>query len=436
MHNHSGQDFTLNILFSCSTGEVGQGNDKAIFHPGDTVSGFLKITSRANIVLENVIITLEGMVRIWECSPALENELLAVQHRFLKQVQPLPYCDGRVLEITARNSQMIPFRFKLPQHVLFLDSHSEQLLRLPPSLEMGEILTDNSGSQCMQPLVEYGVRTLVTVHISNNLNKVQVQQFRKFALIPITEPTPPIEQADFPGEFKPVSTTVLRKHPLAAPIGELCIAMDEPEPLRVLGDANHNCSKAWVKLLFKPSKAMESRAYQEQWRCTLNSQIRVKTFYSTMPLNEMASNGLLRANRHLRFRSELVSLESRKTDLYLRTFSTEFYEGNQNPYNVAYSSKLLLPIVVADSLLPTFGSLLVARRYALIVSLRIEGLSHQPLLVEVPLQVCYVNSAGSQIPQISSENANMLFHTTCIKPNRASGFGEEETNDILPGYGV
>lgn len=60
MHNHSGQDFTLNILFSCSTGEVGQGNDKAIFHPGDTVSGFLKITSRANIVLENVIITLEG----------------------------------------------------------------------------------------------------------------------------------------------------------------------------------------------------------------------------------------------------------------------------------------------------------------------------------------------------------------------------------------
>lgn len=110
------RDFTLDIFLSCPAVQAERGDETATYHPGETLSGFLKITSRVNIVFEDVFITLEGIVRIWESSPALENELLAVQHRFLRQVQPLPYNNGRRLEITAGDTHMIPFSFKLPQH--------------------------------------------------------------------------------------------------------------------------------------------------------------------------------------------------------------------------------------------------------------------------------------------------------------------------------
>lgn len=459
-------DFTLDIFFSCPAVKAERGDETATYHPGDTLSGFLKITSRANTMFEDVFITLEGVlwqpsgadvttkpyagiVRIWESSPVLENELLAVQHRvsmllpisytarslrlrpdmlqFLRQVQPSPYSNGQRLEITAGDTHMIPFSFKLPQHILSLGDFPEQLLRLPPSLKVGEAITDSCGRQCMQPLVEYGVRTLVTVPMLGKPNKSQVHQFRRFTLIPIAEPPPPIEQSDFPGEFKPSSSSVMRKHPLSAPIGELCIAMDEPEPLKVLGGGGHSCGKAWVNLTFQSSRARQNRACRERWRCMLNSQIRIKTFYSTIPVNEMARNHRLRENRHLHLRSELVSLEPRTAELDLCTLSKGFYAENQKFYDFTYSSKLLLPIVVAEKLIPTFSSLLVARRYALIVSLRVEGLSHQPLLVEIPLQVCYCNGVRSQMSEESGECANATTHT---KPTRASVLVGEEMKDV------
>jgi len=311
--------------------------------------------------------------------------------------------------------------------ILSLGDFPEQLLRLPPSLKVGEAITDSRGRQCMQPLVEYGVRTLVTVPILGNPNKSQVHQFRKFTLIPIAEPPPPIEQSDFPGEFKPSSSSVMRKHPLSAPIGEFCIAMDEPEPLKVLGGGGHSCGKVWVNLTFQSSRARPNRAFREQWRCTLNSQIRIKTFYSTMPVNEMARTHRLRENRHRHFRSELISLAPRTAELHLYTLSKGSYAESQKFYNFTYSLKLLLPIVVAEKLIPTFSSLLVARRYALIVRLRVEGLSHQPLLVEVPLQVCYCNGIGSQMSEESGKCANA---TTQTKPTSASVLVGEEMKDV------
>jgi len=82
------RDFTLDIFPSCPAVQAERGDETATYHPGETLSGFLKITSRVNIVFEDVFITLEGIVRIWESSPALENELLAVQHRVISETSP------------------------------------------------------------------------------------------------------------------------------------------------------------------------------------------------------------------------------------------------------------------------------------------------------------------------------------------------------------
>jgi len=146
-----------------------------------------------------------------------------------------------------------------------------------------------------------------------------------------------------------------------------------------------------------------------------------------MPVNEMARIHRLRENRHRHFRSELISLAPRTAELHLYTLSKGSYAESQKFYNFTYSLKLLLPIVVAEKLIPTFSSLLVARRYALIVRLRVEGLSHQPLLVEVPLQVCYCNGIGSQMSEESGKCANA---TTQTKPTSASVLVGEEMKDV------
>ena len=326
---------------------------------------------------------------------------------------------------------MISFNFKLPQHVPFPDGLAEQLLRLPPSLNAGEAVIDTSGRPCMQPLIEYAVRSLVTVHVPGGPRNVQVQRSRKFVLIPFTELAPPLEQADFPGEFKSSSGTVLRKHPFAAPIGELSVDMDEPEPLRILSEGGKNCGKAWVKLAFRPSRTTQSRACRARWECSIDTHVRVKTFYSTIPLGEMASNRLLRTNRHLRARSELIALESRKADLSLCAFISEASDEDlQSTEHITYSTKLLLPIDVADNLLPTFCTPLAARRYAFRVSLRIKGLSHRLLVLEVPLQVCYCNGATSQMHDEYREFENASCYTAAPKSIRTTALDEGATAEV------
>lgn len=77
---------------------------------------------------------------------------------------------------------MIPFSFKLPQYVPFPDALAEQLLRLPPSLA-GKAAVDHCGRPCMQPLIEYAVRSLATMHALGGPHIAQVQQSRKSVLI-------------------------------------------------------------------------------------------------------------------------------------------------------------------------------------------------------------------------------------------------------------
>lgn len=52
--------FSLDILLSSATAKIEGGDKAAIYHPGDTISGFLKITGYANTVLDNMSLALEG----------------------------------------------------------------------------------------------------------------------------------------------------------------------------------------------------------------------------------------------------------------------------------------------------------------------------------------------------------------------------------------
>lgn len=88
----------LDILLSCSRSKVERGGETAIYHPGESVSGFLKILGHTNTVFDNVSVALEGesqqrefshiiaethtgIVRLWEGSLVQAEDFWAVQHR-------------------------------------------------------------------------------------------------------------------------------------------------------------------------------------------------------------------------------------------------------------------------------------------------------------------------------------------------------------------
>jgi hypothetical protein len=87
---------SLRILFSCRDA-VPEEQTTRIYHPGDTISGFVKVIGHADIFLDNLSISLEGellqtepadiladafigTVRIWESNGARQETFSALQH--------------------------------------------------------------------------------------------------------------------------------------------------------------------------------------------------------------------------------------------------------------------------------------------------------------------------------------------------------------------
>lgn len=290
---------------------------------------------------------------------------------------------------------------------------------------------DNYGQPCMQPLIMYSVRSLAGVVISGSSKRAQVQHFRTFELIPLHDPSPPLEQADFPNEFKPHSTITLRRRRLASSIGELCATMEEPEPLIVSGCGVPTPTKAWIKLSFRPSPTFQGGEDRRCWDCSVNSYIQVKTFYSTAPLIGMPNDHLRRASRHLHVRLESIVLASRKTSLCIH----DLIDGplQQDKRLVDPSSPfqgLLLPIDVAQTLLPTFCSLLAARRYVLRVIIQIKGLHHPPLVLDTPLQICHSSSPGIHVDHGFLGHDDQICSPASPKPFHTSTYDEEGLREV------
>lgn len=65
------------------------------------------------------------------------------------------------------------------------------------------------------------------------------------------------------------------------------------------------------------------------------------------------------------------------------------------PLATPWTSVLIVPVNASKDLLPTFLSPLSARRYALVLNLKVGGLSHGTLALETPIQVIYGPSEKS-----------------------------------------
>lgn len=275
----------------------------------------------------------------------------------------------------------------------------------------------------MQPSIEYSIRSIATFHFPGQRNNFDVSSSRKLKLIPFTQVGPPLEQEDFPGEFKASATAMLRTRPLASSCGVVSISMREPEPLRMLNNSISSCGKSWIKFAFRP--LCDNQSCPKRWTCKLDSQIQIKTFYSTVPMCEMASCDLLKRNSHTRLRSSYTCEKTRRVDLLLQEQEEASPEKrSEHGGTRTYSATMLWPIGQAN-LLPTFCSPLAARRYSLQIRVRIEGFSHHQLSLEAPLQVHYCNPIHCVTHGKCQDFAGPYGYTT--PPSPFPAFNPEES---------
>jgi hypothetical protein len=83
--------------------------------------------------------------------------------------------------------------------------------------------------------------------------------------------------------------------------------MSEPRPLPVFGQGDkQRDGEGVLNLKLRSAELMTGRILPRDWTFELHVQIFMKTFYSTMPMGEFASNSLMQKNGYLRARSSII----------------------------------------------------------------------------------------------------------------------------------
>jgi hypothetical protein len=273
---------------------------------------------------------------------------------------------------------------------------NEQLLQLPPSLKVGDSITDRTGRTYMQPLISYAICAVAEFRGRVTDPSLEVQDIREIKLIPFTEIGPPLAIEDFPGEYTSISTKSLAKTPFGGLFGEMSISMNEPSALRFTEVSPSACTLGYLRIVLRCVGAPANNAEPRRLMCTIHSGIHVKTLSSTTPLRGMPSYSMLKTEKQLRIRACCIDLQTRKIDAH--SWGREGGHqpsGDREPQASIWATTLILPIWCPSRLPPTFCSTLAALRYALRVRLDIRGMYHSPFTLEVPLQVLYCREEGN-----------------------------------------
>jgi hypothetical protein len=339
-----------------------------------------------------------------------------------------------------------------------LDS-PEQCFKLPPSLELGDLIIDEStGNRFAQPSVAYYLRASASFRTRDLGGGKLVETSLPVVVTPHTEELPPTETDDFPSEFKKLESKILRRLLTGTTFGTMRISMQEPPTLTY--DVQSVCSstEAPMKLEFEPTSSLSDvHKCLQGLSFTVYSLVRVKTFYSVKSFPRPPYQGLLSSCGKTRLHDDVVKLETRtvrdvswgfrfdlesqasgislNTPAQLSPSSRTPVEGGSLQGNTLGSrtstldgkwiSYWTIPIEVNGRLLPTFCSSLVARFYSLIIRVKIAGVRQEFFDFEVPLQVIH-SSPDAALEPIRDDQRLLEFR----RASETSWFG----NEILVRY--
>lgn len=372
--------------------------------------------------------------------------------QFISQAQDISLRDvaPRLSTLEAPEQLILeaPFHFIISRMVARFDPESpEQCLQLPPSLELGDLIIDGAtGHRYAQPSITYYLRAAVTFRTRAGNARMSQETSLPVVITPHTEELPPTETNDFPAEFREQETKIMRRFLMGTTLGALKISLGEPPPLTYHDGSEHSSTGALMRLEFVPTSSSSTSKLPHGLTFTVYSLVRVKTFYSVKGFPGLPSQGLLGVDTDTRLRDDIVKLETQtvtnaswgyrfnigrqSSEGLLNSISQNgVFNGRLNDEAVSHPSNLepkttapngrwisnwTIPIEVDGRLLPTFCSALVARRYSLIVPVRVGGVRQERFDLEVPLQV--IHSSPRTVQSTTGDPATEAF----LEPRRAS----------------
>lgn len=353
-------------------------------------------------------------------------------YNFLKQVQKLSHDLWDVQQTDAGSFWKMPFQFRVFGQRFPNEGFNQQFAQLPPSLSGGDVLFDHRGQKCMQPLIAYAIHATVAYRATSQGPLRRAQNICTINLMPLAQAGPPLSIDDFPGEFKLACRADLRKRISNRVVGDIRISMNEPRPLAIFADGGKKCcGEGLLNLKIRSRDFLVGCRQPQRWKYQLKSQISMKTFYSTLPIGEMASNCLMQKNHFLRVRTENVHFESRPISLISWDYESMNVGADQM---TSITASLPFAICIDNQLIPNFCGPLSTRRYCLKVQLQIQGVRHSPLALVSPLQIYHSRHDQDEVCQMQC--ACDAWPESDLRPRLMEHHAEQTSmeNELLPDY--
>jgi hypothetical protein len=208
----------------------------------------------------------------------------------------------------------VPFHFVIPQAIAGFNSEvPEQCMQLPPSLELGEVIVDEStGRRFAQPIIAYYLRAIVKFNARGNEGGGKtIDTSLPVNITTYTEEFPPTEIMDFPTEFKEEESKELRQHLIGRGLGTMKASIREPPALSY--DIQSVCAYTEASMKLEFMSKGSTHVYQALQSLTFEAipLLRIKTFYSLKSFLRLPSQSFLSLRGKTRLRDEKIKLKAK-----------------------------------------------------------------------------------------------------------------------------
>ncbi|KIW42978.1 uncharacterized protein PV06_06467 [Exophiala oligosperma] len=313
----------------------------------------------------------------------------------------------------------IPFYFIVSKKIPSSDPQSpEHCLQLPPSIELGAVIVDETGKRFAQPSISYALRAKVCFAArTDDETMPPVESSLPLILRPRTKEFPPTDTIDFPTEFKLQVSKSVRRSLFARNLGTLTVSIQEPRPLIYDASSMGSLTECHVGLELLALDSGDVHQALQAMEISIHSWVRVKTFYSVKSFSQLPSQTLLSSDGKTRLRDDFLKLETRNLPHVSWSYQYHSVESGGDDANNGsttqpdsgssscsgpaspsqapsgrWTARFTHPIRVQSRVLPTFCSAIVARLYTVIVRLKVSGIRRESFNLEIPLQVVHASS--------------------------------------------
>lgn len=282
-------------------------------------------------------------------------------------------------------------------------------------MTVGRVLDGIDGDKYAQPRIEYRIRAVMKSTSDSGSSSTVAQTDEQVIIMPCSEPSPPIDTNDFPGEFIQFVTHPFRTSYLG-PRYQMTLSLPEPTPMFTCTTLHSTTNlrlhiQVEISAQRKGGDLASLNNVLKNMRFKARFAVRVKTFYAIRPFSQMPGHSMANAhdlpNVHEsvsdiqtvnisssswrpHFHSDAshskdISASPPKFDLQ-PTGGHNFPPSNGVPSINQWSTTLEMLLPVDGALTPTFCSAIASRQYSIVARIKVKGGPQKEFLLEMPLQ--------------------------------------------------